>query len=151
MNIAVISVLLGIAAAIGQNLPPPATPTLEYRVLVLNNKTGKPEQNWYVMNAWPYRGGTYTDHSGIAVLTYFNDDPPKQEYVSEWSHEKFCANRTFSVAEILRNGVVASGDCDNHEISAPNPAPGVLVLFARSLNVGERFRIWWAAHVFPGP
>lgn len=138
-------------AAFGQGLPPSATPTLAYRVLVLNNKTGMPEKGCYVSQAWPYRGGTYTDDNGIAVLTYFDDNPPKQEYVSEWSHKNFCPNRTFRVAEILNSGVVATGVCDDHAALAPKPTPGVLVLFAHSLNAGQRFRIWWARHVSPGP
>lgn len=138
-------------AAFAQQSPQPAKPTLEYRVLVLNSKTGEPEKNWYVTEDWPQRGGMRTDNSGIALAVHYEDNPPREVYVSEWSHANLCANRSFSVVEILKNGIVASGVCDNHLVAAPNPTPGVLVLFAHSRPLRQRFRSWWAEHIYPGP
>jgi hypothetical protein len=54
-------------AALSQQSPQPAKPTLEYRVMILSKKTGKPEKDWYVTEDWPQRGGMRTDNSGIAV------------------------------------------------------------------------------------
>ena len=127
----------------------PAQPTLEFRVLVLNNKTGKPEKNWLVNEGWPPHRGIFTHNEGIAVFD--EDSPPDKVYVSEWSHENFCPNRTFTVADIMKSGVVASGVCDAHSADTPKATPGVLVLYARSLTLGEQFRHWWAEHIYPGP
>lgn len=130
----------------------PAKPTLEFRVLVLNNKTGKPEKNWFVTEKSPQQWrGMRTDNGGIAVFAHYEDAPPDKDYVSEWSHENFCPNRTFSVADVMKSGVVASGVCDVHSADTPQATPGMLVLFARSLTVGEQFRHWWAEHIYPGP
>ncbi len=91
--------------------------------------------------------GNSTDNSCIAVAAHYEDNPPREVSVSEWSHPNLCP-RNFSIIETLRNGIIARGTFDNHLAATPRPTPGVLVLFGRQLATRERLRHWWAEQIY---